>query len=30
MDRVVELGEFEVMVGGNSQDLIKTKFEVVK
>ena len=29
MKRVVEPGEFEVMVGGNSVDLIKTSFEVV-
>ncbi len=28
MKRVVEPGEFEVMVGGNSIDLIKTKFRV--
>jgi len=26
MKRVVEPGEFEVMVGGNSVDWIKTKF----
>ncbi len=30
MKKVVEPGEFEVMVGGNSQDLIKTKFEVIE
>jgi len=29
MKRVVEPGTFEVMVGGNSVDLIKTSFEVV-
>lgn len=29
MEKVVEPGEFEVMVGGNSQDLQKLKFEVV-
>ena len=29
MKRVVEPGKFEVMVGGNSVDLIKTSFEVV-
>jgi len=28
MKRVVEPGEFDVMVGGNSEDLIKTKFTV--
>ncbi|MCX2681627.1 glycoside hydrolase family 3 C-terminal domain-containing protein [Galbibacter sp. EGI 63066] len=28
MKRVVEPGEFEVMVGGNSKDLIKTTFEI--
>jgi beta-glucosidase len=28
MKRVVERGEFEVMVGGNSTDLIRTKFVV--
>jgi beta-glucosidase len=30
MKRVVEPGDFEVMVGGNSVDLLKTKFTVVK
>ncbi|WP_367753489.1 glycoside hydrolase family 3 N-terminal domain-containing protein [Flavobacterium sp. WC2430] len=30
MKRVVEPGDFEVMVGGNSTDLLKTKFTVVK
>ncbi|WP_242084343.1 glycoside hydrolase family 3 N-terminal domain-containing protein [Aestuariivivens sediminis] len=30
MERVVEPGYFEVMVGGNSQDLIKTSFQVVE
>ncbi len=29
MKRVVEPGSFEVMVGGNSVDLTKTKFEVI-
>tara|TARA_R110002050_G_scaffold204522_4_gene340155 strand:- start:71891 stop:74548 length:2658 start_codon:yes stop_codon:yes gene_type:complete len=28
MKRVVEPGEFEVMVGGNSEDVLKTKFSV--
>ena len=28
MKRVVEAGEFEVMAGGNSEDLIKTRFAV--
>ena len=28
MKRVVEPGEFEVMLGGNSFDLIKAKFEL--
>jgi beta-glucosidase len=28
MKKTVELGEFEVMVGGNSIDLLKTKFKV--
>jgi beta-glucosidase len=28
MRRVVEQGEFEAMVGGNSEDLIRTKFVV--
>lgn len=28
MNRIVEPGEFEVMVGGNSEDLIKAKFTV--
>ena len=29
MKRLVEPGKFEIMVGGNSVDLIKTSFEVV-
>lgn len=29
MKKVVEPGEFEIMVGGNSESLIKTKFEVI-
>jgi beta-glucosidase len=29
MKRTLEPGEFEVMVGGNSVDLIKTKFNVI-
>ncbi|WP_459640898.1 fibronectin type III-like domain-contianing protein [Flavobacterium sp. CGRL2] len=28
MKSVVEPGDFEVMVGGNSTDLLKTKFKV--
>ena len=28
MKRVVETGDFEVLVGGNSEDLIKAKFTV--
>ena len=30
LNKVVEHGEFEVMVGGNSQDLIKTIFEIIE
>lgn len=30
MDRVVEPGTFEVMVGGNSVDVIKSSFEVIE
>ena len=30
MERVVETGEFELMVGGNSQDLIKTEFSIIE
>lgn len=30
MKKVVEPGEFEVMVGGNSQDLVHSKFEVIE
>ncbi|MEW6207791.1 MAG: glycoside hydrolase family 3 N-terminal domain-containing protein [Acidobacteriota bacterium] len=30
MKRVVEAGEFQAMVGGNSEDLIRTKFAVTK
>jgi beta-glucosidase len=29
MKRVVEPGDFEVMVGGNSVDLLKTNFKVL-
>ncbi len=30
MEKVVEPGEFEIMVGGNSQDLIMTEFSVIE
>jgi len=30
MEKVVEPGEFEVMVGGNSRDLIRSKFSIIE
>ena len=30
MKKVVEPGEFEIMVGGNSQNLLKTKFNITE